>query len=129
MNSMYLPIAHVFKQAIHHYCLRESLALATPEFAKRVHLRTLPPPYMVEAISNQLIDGFCVGKPWNTQAEIQGYRQIIATGSDIIPRVADKVLAVTQEWAISNPNALAALVQGIQKAQVELKQMQYLELV
>ena len=126
-HEQYLPIAHVFKQSIHHYCLREWLALANPEFAKRVHLRTLPPPYMVEAISNQLIDGFCVGEPWNTQAEIQGYSQIIATGSDIIPRVADKVLAVTQEWAISNPNTLAALVQAIQKAQVELKQMQDLE--
>jgi NitT/TauT family transport system ATP-binding protein len=100
-HEQYLPIAHVFKQSIHHYCLREWLALANPEFAKRVHLRTLPPPYMVEAISNQLIDGFCVGEPWNTQAEIQGYSQIIATGSDIIPRVADKVLAVTQEWAIA----------------------------
>ncbi|MBK5649690.1 MAG: ABC transporter substrate-binding protein, partial [Acinetobacter sp.] len=56
-HEQYLPIAHVFKQSIHHYCLREWLALANPEFAKRVHLRTLPPPYMVEAISNQLIDG------------------------------------------------------------------------
>ncbi len=96
-HEQYLPIAHVFKQSIHHYCLREWLALANTEFAKRVHLRTLPPPYMVEAISNQLIDGFCVGEPWNTQAEIQGYSQIIATGSEIIPRVADKVLAVTRE--------------------------------
>ena len=34
---------------------------------------------------------------------------------------------MTQEWAISNPNALATLVQAIQKAQVELKQMQDLE--
>ncbi len=128
-HKQQLAIAHVFKQSIHHYCLREWLALANPDFAKHVQLRTLPPPYMVEAISNQLIEGFCVGEPWNTQAEIQGYSQIIATGTDIIPRVADKVLAVTQEWAISNPNTLSALVQAIEKAQDELKRMKNFEAV
>lgn len=119
-----LPIAHVFKQSIHHYCLREWLALADLDFAKRAKLRTLPPPYMVEAISNQMIEGFCVGEPWNTQAEIQGYSQMIATGSDIIPQVADKVLAVTQEWGAAHPQTLVSLSQAIQKAQDELKQIE-----
>jgi len=71
-----------------------------------------------------LIDGFCAGEPWNTQGELQGYSKIITSSQTIIPKVADKVLAVTAEWASQHPNTLTALVEAIQKAQYELKQMQ-----
>ena len=119
-----VQLAHVFKQSIHHYCLREWLALADRDVAQNIKLTTLPPPYMVEALSNQVIDGFCVGEPWNTQAELLGISQIVASSQDIIPKVADKVLAVTSEWAAQHPNTHIALINAIQKAQQELK---YLE--
>ena len=118
-----IQFAHVFKQSIHHYILREWLALADEDFARNYHLSALPPPYMVEAIANHLIDGFCVGEPWNTQAEIQGYSHIIASSQDIVPKIPDKVLAVTQDWAQQHPNSLAALVTAIQKAQDDLKNL------
>ncbi|MBH2002123.1 MAG: ABC transporter substrate-binding protein [Moraxellaceae bacterium] len=117
----YVSLGHVFKHSIHHYCLREWLALADPELAHSIHVKTLPPPYMVEALSNHLIDGFCVGEPWNTQAELQGLSQIVCSSQDIIPNVADKVLAVTQEWAQQHPNTLIALTSAIIKAQQELR--------
>lgn len=119
-----IQLAHVFKQSIHHYCLREWLALADVEIAKNIKLAILPPPYMVEALSNHVIDGFCVGEPWNTQAELLGISQIVASSQNIIPKVADKVLAVTADWALQHPNTHQALTQAIQKAQHELK---YLE--
>lgn len=117
----YVSLGHVFKHSIHHYCLREWLALADPELAHSIHVKTLPPPYMVEALSNHLIHGFCVGEPWNTQAELQGLSQIVCSSQDIIPNVADKVLAVTQEWAQQHPNTLIALTSAIIKAQQELR--------
>jgi len=119
-----VQLAHVFKQSIHHYCLREWLALADRELAQNIKLAILPPPYMVEALANQVIDGFCVGEPWNTQAELLGISQIVASSQDIIPKVADKVLAVTSEWAAQHPNTHLALVQAIQKAQQELKDLE-----
>lgn len=119
--SNHVSLGHVFKDSIHHYCLREWLALADPELAHSIHVKTLPPPYMVEALSNHLIDGFCVGEPWNTQAELQGLSQIVCSSQDIIPNVADKVLAVTQEWAQQHPNTLIALTSAIIKAQQELR--------
>lgn len=119
-----VQLAHVFKQSIHHYCLREWLALADPELAQNIKLAILPPPYMVEALANQVIDGFCVGEPWNTQAELLGISQIVASSQDIIPQVADKVLAVTSEWAAQHPNTHLALTQAIQKAQQELKDLE-----
>ncbi|AMW78780.1 nitrate transporter [Acinetobacter sp. TGL-Y2] len=116
-----LNFAHVFKHSIHHYCLREWLALADQNIAEHIQLHTLPPPFMVEALHQQKIDGFCVGEPWNTQAEVEGIGHIIQSGQDIIPNVADKVLAVTQEWSQQNPNTLKALCMAIEKAQHELR--------
>ncbi len=119
-----IHLAHVFKHSIHHFCLREWLALANEAAAKALTLRTLPPPFMVESLNNGIIDGFCVGEPWNTQGEIMGISQIIAQSSDIIPTVADKVLAVTSRWAAQHPNTLKALCTAIQKAQQELKNLE-----
>ncbi|ENV36981.1 hypothetical protein F959_01789 [Acinetobacter venetianus RAG-1 = CIP 110063] len=116
-----VSLAHVFKHSIHHYCLREWLALADAELAHTIKVKTLPPPYMVEALSNHLIDGFCVGEPWNTQAELQGLSHIVCSSQQVAPNVADKVLAVTQEWAAQNPNTLIALSSAILKAQRELQ--------
>jgi NitT/TauT family transport system ATP-binding protein len=120
----HVSLGHVFKHSIHHYCLREWLALANSELAHSIHVKTLPPPYMVEALNNHLIDGFCVGEPWNTHAELQGLSQIVCSSQDIIPNVADKVLAVTQEWAQQHPNTLIALTSAIIKAQQELRMLE-----
>ena len=119
-----INLAHVFKHSIHHYCLKEWLALADEEIAHSLKLLTCPPPYMVETIAKHTIDGFCVGEPWNIQAEIQGHSHIIAESKDIIPEVADKVLAVTQDWATQNPETLKAISAAIMKAQKDLQEMQ-----
>lgn len=119
-----IQFAHVFKHSIHHYCLREWLALANTDIAKNIKLNALPPPYMVDAIRNHRIDGFCVGEPWNTQAELEGYSHIISSSQNIIPAIADKVLAVTKEWALNNPNSLDALLSAIKKSQHELTQLE-----
>lgn len=119
-----IRLAQVFGHSLHHYCLREWLALANPTLAKNIKLLTLPPPYMVEAISNGLIDGFCVGEPWNTQGEVLGKSQIVATGIDIVPCVADKVLAVTAEWAKRNPETLLNLGTALRLAQQDIQQLE-----
>ncbi|QNX13748.1 ABC transporter substrate-binding protein [Acinetobacter seifertii] len=118
-----LSLAHVFKHSIHHYCLREWLALADSKIAQTLKLKALPPPYMVEALDNHVINGFCVGEPWNTQGELLGLSKIVCSSQDIIPNVADKVLAVTQEWAEQHPQTLIALTTAIIKAQKELSDL------
>ncbi|WP_313042510.1 ABC transporter substrate-binding protein [Acinetobacter sp.] len=120
-----IQLAHVFQHSIHHYILREWLALADTEIAQTQTFSTLPPPYMVEAISTQRIDGFCVGEPWNTQAEIQGYSRIIVNSQDIIEPIPDKVLAFTHDWAEKHPNTLKAIHLAIQKAQNDLLQQRH----
>ena len=116
-----IHFAHVFKQSIHHYILREWLGLADENIASQYRFSSLPPPYMVEAISSHLIDGFCVGEPWNTQAEIEGFSRIILSSEDIIPTMPDKVVAFTADWALQHPRTLQALTEAIKKAQQDLK--------
>jgi len=120
-------LAHVFKHSIHHYCLKEWLALADEQIAHSAKLLTCPPPYMVETIAKRTIDGFCVGEPWNIQAEIQGHSHVIAESKEIIPEVADKVLAVTKEWAKQNPETLKAITAAIIKAQQDLQTIQVID--
>lgn len=122
-----IALAHVFHHSIHHYCLREWLALSHLDLAKAIQLKTLPPPYMLDALASASIDGFCVGEPWNTQGEIEGYSQIVASSRDIIPEVTDKVLAVTEEWAAHHPHTVIALTAAILKAQQELETLSDLE--
>lgn len=119
-----IRLAHVFSHSIHHYCVREWLALADTELAKTIHLTTLPPAYVVDATRQRTVDGFCVSEPWNIQGELFGVSHAIAHSQDIISSVADKVLATTHEWASENPNTLNALHQAITQAQNELKTLE-----
>lgn len=122
-DGHHIQLAHVFKHSIHHYVLREWIALANVKLAQSYQFATLPPSNMVEAISLHLIDGFCVGEPWNIQAELQGYSQVIATSEDIIPTIPDKVLAITQNWAKQHPKTLKAMILAIRRAQQDLAAM------
>lgn len=122
-----IRLAHVFQHSIHHYCLKEWLALADAQAALKLKLLTLPPPYMVEAISRHLIDGFCVGEPWNIQAELEGLSTTICSSQQFAPQIANKVFAVTQEWATQHPNTLKALCQAIIKAQNDLQAIESID--
>ncbi|MCO8078910.1 CmpA/NrtA family ABC transporter substrate-binding protein [Acinetobacter lwoffii] len=117
-----INLAYVYKYSIHHYCLKEWLALTDPQLAKNIQLMTSPPPSMVKGIAEQVFDGFCVGEPWNIQAKLEGYSFIVAASQNVIPKVADKVLAMTQEWAEQHPFTVEAVVKAVQKAQDDLKQ-------
>ncbi len=68
-----INLAYVYKYSIHHYCLKEWLALTDPQLAKNIQLMTSPPPSMVKGIAEQVFDGFSVGDPWNIQAKLEGY--------------------------------------------------------
>ena len=122
-NGHDVALADVFKHSIHHYCLKNWLALADDDFAQNFQLKTLPPPYMVGALQQRSIDGFCVSEAWNTEAALAGLSKMIVTGTDVIPAVCDKVFAVTREWAQQHPQTLVALTAAIMQAIDDLGQL------
>lgn len=88
-----------YKYSIHHYCLKEWLVLTDPQLAKNIQLMTSPPPLMVKGIAEQVFDaGFNVENPARgTFIKLEGYSFIVAASQNVIPKVADKVLVMTQE--------------------------------
>ncbi len=68
-----------------------------------VRIIVLPPEQMMDSLARGLIDGYCVGEPWNSVAVQNGIGEIIATGYGIWNNLAEKVLGVTEQWHQQHP--------------------------
>src|SRR2546423_39513 len=77
----------------HHYLLREWLVRAGLDPDRDVRLCVLPPPQMDRQLASGYLDGFCVGEPWNTAAELDGTGRVVAATPDVAPGHPNKVVA------------------------------------
>lgn len=111
-----LIFAHVFNYSMHHYLLREWMAASGINPDLDVQLVTIPPSQVAEHMSRHYLDGYCVGEPWNMLALKRGFGAVIAATVDILPYHPEKVLAVTDRWAVEHPTELRALVRAVLKA-------------
>lgn len=105
-----LTFASVFAVSMHAYQLRDWLALGGIDPETEVRHIVVPPPQMVAHLERGLIDGFCVGEPWNSVAVSRGLGRIVVSGHDLWPAAPEKVLATSKVWADAHPKALAALI-------------------
>src|SRR5215813_889240 len=64
-----LVLASVFPYSVQHYMLRIWLSSGGVDPDRDVRLTVVPPPHTVAHLSGGVIDGYCVGEPWNQQAE------------------------------------------------------------
>jgi two-component system, oxyanion-binding sensor len=108
-----LTFAMVFPFSCHNYQLRDWLAAGGVDADHDIRLIVLPPPMLVEAIRTGQVDGFCVGEPWNSLAVDAGLGAIVAVGSDIWLRAPEKVLGMRVDYALKNPDIVAALVRAL----------------
>ncbi|MDC7784841.1 ABC transporter substrate-binding protein [Rhodoplanes sp. TEM] len=109
-----LTFAAVFPFSTHAYQLRTLFVAAGLDPERDVRLVVVPPPFMVDALRRGLVDGFCVGSPWNSVAVDQGVGTILLLGNAIVRRAPEKVLAVPAERA-GAPEA-AALIRALAAA-------------
>lgn len=89
-----LVIGTVHPFSSHTYQLRRFAELGGLDIDDGLRLVVIPPPQIAEALQRELIDGFCVGSPWNSVAAAAGYGRIVALGSELIPDCPEKVLAL-----------------------------------
>ena len=94
-----LTLGMVFPFSNHNFDLRYWLAAAGVHPDRDVRLVAIPPPLMVDSLRAGLVDGFCVGEPWNSLAATLGLGRIVATQSQLFPRAAEKVLACRAAFA------------------------------
>lgn len=108
-----LTFATVFPTASHTYELRYWMGAAGIDPDRDVKLVVVPPPQMVGALRARQIDGFCVGEPWNQLAVREGLGRVLITKYELWNNSPEKVLGVSEEWALQNPNTHLALLMAL----------------
>jgi len=76
----------------HHSLLRAWLRSADINPDTDVRIAILPPPLVGEHMREGLIDGFCVGEPWNSVSALAGEGWIAATSASLAPLHPEKIL-------------------------------------
>jgi nitrate/nitrite transport system substrate-binding protein len=111
-----LVLASVFPYSVQHYMVRLWLSSGGLDPDRDVRLTIVPPPHTVAHLSGGVIDGYCVGEPWNRQAEALGIGRIALTGPDIWRGMPEKVLGTTETFAEKNPDTVKALIKALLEA-------------
>jgi two-component system, oxyanion-binding sensor len=99
-----------FRHSSHHLLLRRWLAAAGFESTRNVQVVVVPPTQMVQRLKAGLIEGYCVGEPWNSVAVRDGIGWCPAWSSALMPGVPEKVLMVRRLFAETYPAEHAALI-------------------
>jgi two-component system, oxyanion-binding sensor len=110
-----LTLGMVFPFSNHNFDLRYWLAAAGLHPDRDVRLVAIPPPLMVDSLRAGLVDGFCVGEPWNSLAVAQELGSIVATQSQLFPRAVEKVLAFRRVFA-EQSRSVAKLLRALDAA-------------
>lgn len=111
-----LTFAVVYPVSSHNYELRYWLAAGGIDPERDVRILVIPPPQMVSQLRAGLIDGFCVGEPWNSVAVRGGHGHVLVTSHQLWGHKPEKVLGVTEEWAARNPEVHRKLVRALMRA-------------
>lgn len=111
-----IVLASVFPYSVQNYMVRLWLSSAGVDPDRDVRLTIVPPPHTVAHLSGGVIDGYCVGEPWNQQSQAQGIGRIALTGPDIWKGMPEKVLGMTEAFAEQNPETVKALIKALIEA-------------
>ena len=87
-----------------------ALGLPAPQ---SIHIRTIPPPLMSDAMDAGEIDAFCVGEPWGSRAVDSGVAELLLPGAAIWAFAPEKVLAVRSEFAVTEPAIVHRLIRAV----------------
>jgi two-component system, oxyanion-binding sensor len=107
-------VVHTFSS--HAYELRYWMAACGIDPLKDVNITIVPPSMMGDALAAGSIDGFCVGEPWNSVAAAAGSGIILSTKSQIWRSSPEKVLGVTEKWAMTNPEIVDGLIVALHRS-------------
>jgi nitrate/nitrite transport system substrate-binding protein len=109
-------LASVFPYSAQNYMVRLWLTSGGLDPDRDVRLTVVPPPHTVAHLSGGVIDGYCVGEPWNQRSVVLGIGRVALTGPDIWKGMPEKVLGTTEAWAAKNPETLKALIKALLEA-------------
>ena len=108
-----LTFAMVYPFSSHNYQLRYWLAAAGLHPDRDVNLVVVPPPKVMDYMKAGIIDGYCVGEPWNSEAIVKGVGTTLITSHELMGLAPEKVLGVCQSWANDNPKTYRAILSAV----------------
>lgn len=108
-----LRFAVVHSFSSHNLLLRYWLAACRMAPDADVEISVVPPAETVDALASGRIDGFCAGAPWSAIATRAGVGRVLVTSSDIWAHHPEKCLAVSEDWAKANSQALDAMIMAL----------------
>jgi ABC-type nitrate/sulfonate/bicarbonate transport system substrate-binding protein len=100
-RQVILAASHTF--SCHILLLRHWLRAGNIDPDCDVNIIVLPPEQMVDSLARGIIDGFCVGEPWNSLSVQLGVGAVQATSNQIWNNGVEKILGVTEAWHQNNP--------------------------
>ena len=117
-----LSFAVVHPHSAQNYVLRYWLAACGMVPERDIDIGILPPPLMPDALGSGMIDGFCVGEPWNSRAAHQGHGHIVLTKIAIWREGPEKVLGFRRDFAEQNAGIVQSLLGAMLEAAVWCRQ-------
>ena len=113
-SRLTLATVHLF--SAHTYLLRHFLQAGGLDPDRDVELVVAPPPFMVDFMDRGLIDGFCVGSPWNSLAVDRGSGVLVALGCEVLSDAPEKVLAMPAQGRLTSDGEGVALLRALGRA-------------
>ena len=113
-SRLTLATVHLF--SAHTYLLRCFLRAGGLDPDRDVELVVAPPPFMVDFMDRGLIDGFCVGSPWNSLAVDRGRGVLVALGCEVLADAPEKVLAMPAQGRLTRNEEGVALLRALGRA-------------
>mgnify|MGYP003630384972 CR=1 FL=1 len=102
-DATQLTFASAHSFSCHTFLLRLWLQAGGINPDRDVRIIVLPPEQMVDSLARGVIDGYCVGEPWNSMAVQFGVGAVQATGYQIWNNGIEKVLGVLKSWHQNYP--------------------------
>ncbi|MBL9114897.1 MAG: ABC transporter substrate-binding protein [Verrucomicrobiaceae bacterium] len=108
--------AVVSAYSTHNFLLREWLSAGGINPETDLRIVSLPPTQMAPSLKSGLVDGFCVGEPWNSEAVNSGYGWVAATSADLAPLHPEKALLIGSAFAKAHSSQIAAVISALTQA-------------
>jgi nitrate/nitrite transport system substrate-binding protein len=103
-KNQQITLATVHQFSTHTLLLRMWLKAGGIDPDRDVKIIVLPPEQMVDSLAQGVIDGFCVGEPWNSIAVNYGVGVLATSGFQVWNNAPEKVLGVLESWHTRHPS-------------------------
>ena len=111
-----LTFAMVSHFSSHNVLLRNWLIAGGIDPEQDIRLVPLPPTQMASSLKAGLIDGFCVGEPWNSQAVEDGSGWVVTTSAEMSPGHPEKALLVAEDFLSGHLEQMQGIVNALKEA-------------